>query len=117
MRVHESYVDPPRAYLGGKAYLVCNFLHTRILINGINIMMFFEMNVAIASYSEANKGKKVEFIKTETEIKYLNPGDTGTYQRSFKIPAMPTQHLIYWDNGSQRILLEGVDNFKFIDKA
>lgn len=75
------------------------------------------MNIAIASYSEANKGKKVEFIKTNTEIKQLNPGDIGTYQISFKIPSMPTQHLIYWDDDSQRILLEGVDNFKFIDKA
>lgn len=78
-------------------------------------MLFFEMNVAITSYSEAKKGKKVEFIKTNAETKYLNPGDTGTYQMSFEIPAMPIQHLIYWDNGSQRILVEGVDNFKFIE--
>ena len=73
-------------------------------------------SVAITSYNEANKGKKVEFKKTDFKFKHLNPGDTGTYQMSFKIPAMPIQHLIDWDNGSQRILIEEVDNFKFINK-
>ena len=73
------------------------------------------MNIAIASYCEANKGKKVKLIKTEIKTIYLNPGDIGTYQISIKIPAMPIQHLIDWDNGSQRVLIEGVDNFKFIN--
>ena len=73
--------------------------------------------VVISSYCEDNKGEKVELVKTRINFKRLKPGDTGTYQKSFKIPAMPIQHLINWDKGLQSILIDGVDNFQFKNKT
>ncbi len=65
---------------------------------------------------KSNEGKRVELIYTDDPYTKLLPGDKGTYQFCIAHKGMmENQHSIKWDDGSNMMLLEGKDRFKFID--
>jgi len=67
-----------------------------------------------------NHGRRVELIHTDDPYTKLKPGDRGTYdflQQSYTIPVSIPQHSIKWDSGSSLMLLEGKDQFKFLDEG
>jgi len=61
-----------------------------------------------------NEGKRVELIFTDDPWTKLVPGSKGTYRFANIQPGI-TQHMIRWDDGSSLSLIEGVDQFKFIE--
>jgi len=63
-----------------------------------------------------NEGRRVELIYTDDPYTKLKPGDKGTYQLLITQTIMENQHCIQWDNGSTLSLLEGKDQFKFIEE-
>ncbi len=72
----------------------------------------------MTKFNEENTGKRVELIHTNDRYTKLKPGDKGTYQILLEqTHPLENQHLIKWDSGSNLILLEGVDTFKFIGKG
>ena len=71
----------------------------------------------MTTLDESNKGKRVELIHTDDPYTKLKPGDKGTYQFLLRqTPPMNDQHIIEWDSGSDLMLLEGKDSFKFIEE-
>lgn len=61
-----------------------------------------------------NSGKRVELIHTSDDHTRLRSGAKGTYQFA-NISSMGIQHNIRWDDGSLLMLIEGEDNFKFVE--
>ena len=72
----------------------------------------------MTKFNEENKGRRVELVYTGDEYTQLKVGAKGTYELLL-IQDHPyeNQHFIIWDCGSNLILLEGVDKFKFIEKG
>lgn len=64
---------------------------------------------------EKNKGKRVELIYTDDQFTKLKTGDKGTYEFCLRQPDGKHQHCIHWDNGSNLMLIQGIDQFKFIE--
>ena len=63
-----------------------------------------------------NEGKRVELVYSGDRYTKLKAGDKGTYQAVLiQRHPLENQHLIKWDSGSNLILLEGIDKFKFIE--
>jgi len=65
-------------------------------------------------FDKRNEGRRVELVYTNDPYTTLRPGDRGTYQMAI-INRGLIQHCIKWDNGSNLMLIEGQDKFKFID--
>jgi len=65
---------------------------------------------------ETNKGRRVELVFTDDKYTRLKTGDKGTYQMCLVQPNGRNQHFIDWDRGSNLMLIEGVDRFKFIER-
>ena len=61
-------------------------------------------------------GRRVELIYTDDPYTRLKPGDRGTYQFLLTQTVIENQHCIKWDNGSSLTLLEGKDQFKFVEE-
>jgi len=69
------------------------------------------------SINKSNAGRRVELIYTDDLFTLLKPGDRGTYEWCMMITwpeKGQLQHSIKWDNGSNLMLLEGVDKFKWL---
>jgi len=65
---------------------------------------------------KTNEGRRVELVYTDDPYTKLKPGDKGTYQFKLVQQLIENQHCIKWDSGSNLILLEGKDQFKFIEE-
>ena len=71
----------------------------------------------MTKFNDENEGRRVELIYTGDHYTTLKTGDKGFYKILLEqTPPFENQHLITWDNGSNLILLEGIDKFKFIEK-
>jgi hypothetical protein len=70
--------------------------------------------VKMSQFDKTNKGKRVRLIYTNDQHTSLESGDEGTYEMALVNPDM-VQHLIKWDNGSNLMLIDGVDSFEFIE--
>jgi hypothetical protein len=68
----------------------------------------------MARIDRTNQGKRVELVSTNDRYTRLRSGALGTYELAIVNSDM-TQHCIRWDEGSSLMLIEGVDQFKFVD--
>jgi len=62
-----------------------------------------------------NNGRRVELVHTDDKWTKLKPGDKGTYEYMIWQPSGKHQHSIKWDDGSNLMLVQGIDKFRFVD--
>lgn len=70
----------------------------------------------MTSIDKTNKGRRVELVHTNDPYTKLQAGSRGTYEMCIRQEEGGDQHCIHWDDGSNLMLIEGVDSFKFVDK-
>jgi len=70
----------------------------------------------MTSIDRTNENRRVELVFTSDSYTNLKTGDKGVYQMRLLQNDGKHQHCILWDNGSNLMLIEGVDRFKFIEK-
>jgi len=63
---------------------------------------------------KTHRGKRVQLVYTNDRYTKLKPRDRGTYQQTLLQPDGRHQHSIQWDDGSNLMLIEGVDLFTFV---
>jgi len=64
-----------------------------------------------------NEGRHVELIHTSNPRTSLKPGDRGRYEWVYKYPSsLGNHHYIRWERGSNLVLVDGKDRFKFVDE-
>jgi hypothetical protein len=68
----------------------------------------------MTALDRADQGRRVELVSTNDSYTRLKPGAKGTYKMAIVNDDM-IQHCIQWDDGSTLMLVEGVDQFKFLD--
>jgi len=67
----------------------------------------------INQIDKRNEGRKVELVHTSDPYTRLRKGDKGTYEFCLRQPDGRDQHCTKWDSGSNLMLIQGVDSFKF----
>jgi hypothetical protein len=60
--------------------------------------------------------KRIELVYTDDQYTKLKAGDKGCLNSERLDPFNVIQFCIKWDNGSNLMLIAGVDQFKFIDE-
>lgn len=60
------------------------------------------------------KGRRIKLIRTDDQYTDLKSGDMGTIEliNVSESPFMESQIFVEWDNGSNLILLVGVDHYE-----
>lgn len=70
----------------------------------------------MTGFDKKDAGRRVELVSVRDPYTWMKPGEKGTYVM-LNILEDGSQHIIDWDCGSNLMLIEGVDTFKFLDEA